>query len=146
MISGCYEKRTGILRVIAPKPAKTCLSFETPISWNHKGPAGPPGTQGPKGDKGDQGADGAPGPKGDKGHQGPQGDTGPRGPSDAIVSPLQEAVISTNAFTPVAELQLEEGVRRQRERCAEQPVHTGGRHELPAQRRRRALFDGTGGP
>src|SRR2546421_7251910 len=50
-ISGCAEKRTGILRVIDAEAGKQCLSaFENPIAWNARGP------QGLKGDKGDAGA------------------------------------------------------------------------------------------
>jgi hypothetical protein len=76
VINGCYEKRTGILRVINAEAGKTCLNFETPISWNQRGPAGPPG---PKGEKGDPGAQGAEGPKGEKGDPGAQGAQGPPG-------------------------------------------------------------------
>jgi hypothetical protein len=52
LISGCYEKRIGILRVIDKEAGKPCTSFETPISWNQQGPQG---LQGPKGDPGPQG-------------------------------------------------------------------------------------------
>jgi Collagen triple helix repeat (20 copies) len=85
VINGCYEKRTGILRVIDAEAGKTCLSFETPISWNQKGPQG---EQGPRGDEGEQGTQGDRGPqgeqgpqgeRGDKGDQGTQGDRGPQG-------------------------------------------------------------------
>lgn len=64
----------------ATEAGKTCLSFETAISWNQKGPAEPQGTQGPKGDQGEQGSMGATGPKGDKGDQGEQGPMGATGP------------------------------------------------------------------
>jgi hypothetical protein len=76
LINGCYEKRTGILRVIDADAGKTCLSIETPISWNQQGPVGPPG---PKGDKGDPGPPGPEGAKGDPGPQGEQGEPGPQG-------------------------------------------------------------------
>jgi collagen triple helix repeat protein len=79
VINGCFEKRSGILRVIDAESGKTCLSFETPISWNQKGPAGP---QGLTGDKGEAGPIGATGPKGDQGEPGlpgPIGATGPKG-------------------------------------------------------------------
>ena len=39
VISGCYEKRTGILRVIDAEAGKKCTQYETPISWNQGGPA-----------------------------------------------------------------------------------------------------------
>jgi hypothetical protein len=100
VINGCYEKRTGILRVIDTEAGKRCLAFETAISWNQKGEkgeagvAGAPGTQGSQGPAGPQGADGLQGlrgeqgPKGDPGEQGAQGlpgqgvqgERGPQGP------------------------------------------------------------------
>ena len=92
VINGCYEKRTGILRVIDADAGAKCLSFETPISWNVGGPTGPKGPQGdpgPVGDKGpagDKGPTGDPGPAGDKGpvgDKGPTGDQGPQGPAGA---------------------------------------------------------------
>src|SRR5438105_12753483 len=46
-ISGCYEKRTGILRVIDAEASRQCLSFETPIAWNARGPKGDTGAPGP---------------------------------------------------------------------------------------------------
>jgi hypothetical protein len=58
VINGCFEKRTGILRVIDAEAGKTCTSFETPISWNQRGQQGLQGSQGPKGDKGDPGLTG----------------------------------------------------------------------------------------
>jgi hypothetical protein len=58
VISGCYEKRTGLLRVIDAASGKTCMSFETPISWNQKGEQGLPGVQGEKGERGPQGPTG----------------------------------------------------------------------------------------
>jgi hypothetical protein len=64
-INGCYEKRTGILRVIDAEAGKACLSIETPISWSQRGEKGDQGLQGlpgPKGDKGDKGDPGAPAP------------------------------------------------------------------------------------
>jgi Collagen triple helix repeat (20 copies) len=63
----------------ATEAGKTCLSFETAISWNQNGPAEPQGTQGPKGDQGEQGSMGATGPKGDKGDPGSQGPQGLQG-------------------------------------------------------------------
>jgi hypothetical protein len=97
VINGCYEKRTGILRVIDVEAGKQCLSFETPISWNQQGrqgdvgatgatgPAGPQGERGATGSQGPEGARGAPGQPGPQGEQGaaglqgPQGSQGPQG-------------------------------------------------------------------
>ena len=64
-VNGCYEKVTGILRVIDTDTGKTCKSFEKPITWGIQGPSGPAGATGPKGDtcaKGEQGDPGAPAP------------------------------------------------------------------------------------
>jgi hypothetical protein len=87
VISGCYSKQSGDLRVIDTQAGKTCLSSELPISWNQRGPAGPPGLKGDKGDVGPPGPQGLPGEKGDPGPQGAQGiqgdkgDPGPEGPT-----------------------------------------------------------------
>lgn len=75
VIDGCYEKRTGILRVIDAAAGKSCLRIEESISWNQRG------------EKGDAGA---PGP------QGPPGATGPAGPSGpASLSALEGTTCTT---------------------------------------------------
>jgi len=52
VISGCYDKNGGTLRVI-DAPGTTCNSAkELPLTWNQTGPQGP---QGAKGDTGPQG-------------------------------------------------------------------------------------------
>lgn len=80
VISGCYEKRTGILRVIDAEAGKKCLGIESPISWSEKG------------EKGDAGEAGPPGP------QGPPGATGPTGPpGPASVSALEGTACTTAA-------------------------------------------------
>jgi len=61
VINGCYEKRTGVLRVIDAEAGKMCTSFETPISWNQRGLKGDQGLQGLQGEKGDKGEKGDPG-------------------------------------------------------------------------------------
>jgi hypothetical protein len=80
-ITGCVNKKTGILRI-----SSKCTSSERLISWNKIGP------QGVKGDTGVQGETGAIGPKGDLGPQGEigatglqgiKGDTGPKGETGA---------------------------------------------------------------
>lgn len=76
VISGCYTKSGGTLRVIDATTG-TCSSKETSLAWNVQGPKGDSGPQGPKGDSGPQG------PKGETGPQGPKGDTGPQGPAGA---------------------------------------------------------------
>jgi hypothetical protein len=61
VINGCFEKRTGILRVIDVDAGKSCLRIEAPIRWNERG------------EKGDQGDPGLPGPPGATGPAGPPG-------------------------------------------------------------------------
>ena len=46
-ISGCYEKHTGLLRVVDAEAGKSCTQFELPISWNQKGAEGDQGVPGP---------------------------------------------------------------------------------------------------
>lgn len=90
VINGCYEKRTGILRVIDTEAGKRCLSFETAISWNQggtAGPQGPMGDKGPTGDKGPQGEPGVAGDKGQAGDKGPIGDPGAVGEKGPLGDP-----------------------------------------------------------
>jgi hypothetical protein len=82
-ITGCYDKRTGALRVIDAERGRRCKASEIRVSWNQRGPAGPQGAAGAAGAMGPQGAKGDPGqqgPKGDAGAQGPAGPVGPPGP------------------------------------------------------------------
>ncbi len=37
VISGCYERNTGLLRVIDAQAGKTCTKWEVPISWSQNG-------------------------------------------------------------------------------------------------------------
>jgi hypothetical protein len=98
LITGCYKKSNGHLRVIDPGKGGNCKPGERRLRWNQEGPVGPrgprgrrgrqgppglqgpPGAQGPKGDQGLQGPPGAQGLKGDQGLQGPPGAQGPVGP------------------------------------------------------------------
>lgn len=72
VISGCYAKNTGALRVIDPA-AGGCRNGEIAVSWNQQGqpgpqgPAGTPGAPGTPGAAGTDGADGAPGANGQPG-------------------------------------------------------------------------------
>jgi hypothetical protein len=81
VISGCYQKNEGNLRVI-DTTTTACNTSEVPISWNQTGPQGAQGPQGPRGDKGDKGEKGD---KGDAGAQGPQGERGEQGPPGRTV-------------------------------------------------------------
>jgi hypothetical protein len=73
VISGCYEKRTGLLRVIDTEAGKKCTTFETPISWNQKGEQGLQGIQGERGPAGERGPQGESGKLGLAGQSCPEG-------------------------------------------------------------------------
>ena len=92
VINGCYEKRSGILRVIDAEAGKSCLSFELPISWNQAGPKGEQGPAGPPGATGDVGPAGPPGPQGEQGLRGETGATGPQGPSGGGLTGYERVV------------------------------------------------------
>jgi len=77
VISGCYEKDSGDLRIIDAS-GRGCRHGETLLSWNQTGPMGLQGPQGPQG---------LPGPQGLAGLAGPQGLPGPRGPAGADGAP-----------------------------------------------------------
>jgi hypothetical protein len=83
VISGCYAKKDGTLRVIDASSA-TCKTGEAALTWNQAGAQGPKGDPGPQGPKGDQGPQGPQGPKGDMGPIGLQGVPGPQGPAGPI--------------------------------------------------------------
>ncbi|MGW6144127.1 hypothetical protein ACWFRM_40005 [Streptomyces sp. NPDC055144] len=72
--TGCYNRSTGVLRVIDFEAGRRCRSGELTVRWNQTGPTGP---NGPKGDTGLQGLQGI---------QGPKGDTGPSGTADIVTA------------------------------------------------------------
>lgn len=45
VIHGCYDRDTGVLRVLDVSVA-TCASSEATLDWNRRGPAGPAGVSG----------------------------------------------------------------------------------------------------
>jgi hypothetical protein len=51
VIHACYQKSSGILRVL-DSPRDKCTRSERPIEWNVEGPQGPPGEQGLPGEPG----------------------------------------------------------------------------------------------
>ena len=59
IINGCYERSSGLLRVI--DASGECRKSEAPIHWNQVGPVGPQGPQGERGERGPQGEQGPPG-------------------------------------------------------------------------------------
>lgn len=80
VISGCYAKNSGTLRVIDPS-LTACKSSESSLDWN---------VHGPKGEKGDQG---------DMGPQGPAGVSGARftlSGEHTFTGFLSEEILSTN--------------------------------------------------
>src|ERR1039458_1524599 len=56
VIHGCYQKRTGALRVV--KSGQKCKKGELAVSWNQKGQTGALGKTGPIGPTGDSATSG----------------------------------------------------------------------------------------
>ena len=71
VIHGCYQTKTGNLRVLAA--GKHCRKSERAITWNQTGPRGLQGLQGVQGLQGLQGLQGPQGPQGNTGASGPAG-------------------------------------------------------------------------
>jgi hypothetical protein len=86
LITGCYNRTSGALRVIDAQavPAQKCTTKETQLTWNQTGPQGLTGPQGTPGLQGPQGLPGPQGLKGDTGATGPQGLPGVAGPTGPI--------------------------------------------------------------
>jgi hypothetical protein len=55
VITGCYSKTTGALRVIDAEAGATCAKSEKRVTWNQQGPRGKQGVRGPKGAQGPPG-------------------------------------------------------------------------------------------
>jgi hypothetical protein len=83
-IRGCYQKKSGKLRVIAA--GKKCLKSERVLAWSQRGPAGTVGTAGQPGAAGAAGAAGAGGALGATGAQGATGSQGPVGPTHGVAN------------------------------------------------------------
>jgi hypothetical protein len=81
VISGCYKKSGGALRMLDAEVDQCNPLNETSITWNQVGPQGPPGPPGPPGPQGPPGLDGPQGPQGPAGPEGPAGPVGPGGPA-----------------------------------------------------------------
>jgi hypothetical protein len=79
VITGCYTKTSGALRLIDTDLKQACTTKEAQLTWNQTGPQGPKGDTGAQGSQGVPGAQGLQGPKGDTGAQGPQGEAGAQG-------------------------------------------------------------------
>lgn len=80
IIHGCYNKRTGVLRVIDTAAHGKCKRGESELNWMEVGPPGPRGGGGPRGLRGETGA---------------TGPTGPVGPSNAYTAGETSAVSLT---------------------------------------------------
>jgi hypothetical protein len=80
VITGCYDKQNGNLRLIDKQAGKSCRRSERQISWNKQGPQGPAGPAGPAGSAGPTGPPGATGATGATGQAGPPGPAGGQGP------------------------------------------------------------------
>src|SRR5213596_2084529 len=76
VITGCYNKQSGALRVIDTAANQACTNKETPLTWSQTGPQGPQGQTGATGATGPQGPQGQTGATGATGLQGPQGPAG----------------------------------------------------------------------
>lgn len=55
VITGCYNNKTGALRVVDADAGADCLPAETPLRWSQQGPSGPTGPAGPQGPPGGSG-------------------------------------------------------------------------------------------
>jgi hypothetical protein len=88
LVSGCYSKKDGTLRVIDSSTGQ-CKIGEAALNWNQTGPQGPKGDAGPAGPQGTQGPQGAQGPQGGNGPTGPQG---PPGPSTSFVHVIGDQI------------------------------------------------------
>lgn len=119
VISGCYSKHTGALRIVTK--GEDCRAQETAIQWNQEGPGGPPGPAGPQGEQGPVGPQGPAGPPGPQGERGPAGPEGPAGGLAGREVVLSEFTVprSTAEFTYVATA-----------RCPDGKVVVGGGYEI----------------
>lgn len=89
--SGCYNKASGLLRVIDPATS-ACTTNEVAITWNVEGPAGPAGPVGETGAQGDPGVAGPAGPQGPAGPEGPGGPAGQEGPQGPAGPPGAQGI------------------------------------------------------
>ena len=107
VISGCFAKTGGDLRVIDAAANNSCKSNELPLSWNQQGIAGPQGVQGPVGPAGPQG------PAGPAGAQGPAGPAGVSG-YEIVSQPVTfdaNSVVGIAATCPTGKVVLGGGWR-----------------------------------
>jgi collagen triple helix repeat protein len=79
VISACYTKSTGGIRLIDAQAGESCKKGETLVTWSQTGPQGIQGIPGASGIPGAPGPSGVPGEPGPAGSMGPQGLQGPQG-------------------------------------------------------------------
>lgn len=108
LISGCYVKSSGTLRVIDPS-TMACKTGEALIQWNQTGPAGATGATGGTGATGATGPTGATGADGPPGATGAAGPAGPSGPSDAYSDSNLNGTGINNPGTELVRLDLPAG-------------------------------------
>jgi Collagen triple helix repeat (20 copies) len=111
VVTACYKKSGGALRVIDSTRDRCDPNNEVTLEWNQigpqgpVGPAGPTGPLGPAGPQGPQGFQGVPGPQGPVGPQGPSGPPGTGGAlailkinGDAAIQACFNAIIGSAAI------------------------------------------------
>ena len=106
VITACYKKSGGVLRVIDPAITTCDPNNEVAVTWNQVGPQGPAGPPGPQGPQGIQGPEG---PQGFQGAQGPAGPAGPAGVSRATFATGPLFTFPGPAFSKVIAKNLPEG-------------------------------------
>ena len=94
VISGCYQKSDGRLRVIDTESGAQCHGGEIALQWGLIGPQGAPGPAGPQGSTGETGA---------------TGDQGPVGPSNAYTNYGEPQTIGHDLTQTVASVTLPAG-------------------------------------
>jgi hypothetical protein len=108
VISGCYLRSGGTLRVIDPATT-TCKVGEALLTWNVQGPKGETGLQGPAGPQGPIGPEGPAGPPGPAGPKGDPGETGAPGTSMATFASVPTRIIGSETLTQLVAKDLPEG-------------------------------------
>ena len=96
VITGCYQKKTGTLRVIRGKQ-KCASKSEIALSWNQQGIPGTPGAPGTRGEGGASGAKGETGAQGAQGAQGIQGVQGVQGAQGVAGTPATKLFASVGS-------------------------------------------------
>jgi hypothetical protein len=93
LIEGCFEKRTGALRVVAD--ASACRRNEQPLTWSRQGRDGLLGATGPRG------------PAGPMGPAGPAGDAG--GAGKAFYTRALDTLVVPTTWASLLHLELPAG-------------------------------------